>query len=49
MAQPEDTVTTNGSPALTNKALKELDDRLDQLDPNAESVEDPPGSGLFRN
>lgn len=43
---------TDGSPAATNKALDELDERLDTIELGGGSggltlVEDPPGSGLF--
>lgn len=42
--------STTGSPNSTNKALTELDSRLDDLESGVEPgalVEDPPGSGLY--
>lgn len=45
-------INTDGSPASTNEAIDEIEDRLEDLEvsgPGGDSfVEDPVGSGLYR-
>lgn len=42
-------INTDGSPASTNEAIDEIEDRLDGLETGGASfVEDPIGSGLYR-
>lgn len=46
-------INTDGSPASTNEAIDEIEDRLEDLETSgpgggASFVEDPAGSGLYR-